>query len=1279
MADRRPRLKSLPALRLASTHEKAARLQLTRESYASVYPKEIQAPYPPGDTLMTDVFEGDNASESEERDEEVEDAVARLDIDAADRGILHLDQTLLPPGFDEAEFRNAAEYNDLGFDEDDTFSIDSEDEIIHPDTAHEGMPTPQRPSAWALEDQSVLVRHTPRPDIVLSDFELALGLMAHISGVSNRDWSMMREILQIPSVTERERAALNRLPLALATLKNQVTKAMPLLDMRSVDVSLKVDKMPTMAPSDKGNVALDVQTAKMHFFDPVDLFKKILESQLPQQLHLDMAHFVDEPSEFYHSRAWASSIRTSSGHYAHFIAADGEVGDAIFPSDWIYFSCDSPDCQCTSLDTPDIDQPDPTVEEIKAVAHIGRVVGFGKCYQTDRHPLVKLGEVTLLIQEAWRPNNPRLSELVDEVSPEPDELVLNLGGFYCLSQTAAIDFCRVTIDREPEDDGLEDPSFFKKSRGSDPHPKHSPNGHRARHPDDEWIVRRVSTQLGTVDWYCNQPTIRAELELQVYGRSWFETRWDRLAPNNQGPFPIALPCTTFIDGFGLFRNSYRTLVGMYMTLAGLCAAERRRRANTLPILLSPHGSVFEEAIDALRCFIPLDKGVELDIHGAPTIVCVFTLCFIGDMLQQNQNAGCLGPTAGKFCRFCFIGKKTIVDAFNEMDPCAILDFDCDKHGRYSHQISKMRHYASSLPSQRKREYFSQWGLTTKPSNLEKIAPALDPIWTRVPDAAHSEYNGMSNLFHALLIKAILRPEAVKEYSRMLRAWKFPSGWNRLQSPVHYLSSYSLSDHARWSVIIPGLLNAWLTKNAINPSFWNAAVERPELDGLELIDWIVRAFARLARSNDYLMGNNARFRDSYAENALMIVLSARADYQRMCVWASWELAWNHERRNSQDSQASSAASTVSNASHLTRVLQRRVREQEERGGETSEFEILLRDALIREAPAAPAPAAPARHRRGRHVSRDNDEKSTWLADALRPNVHVGNHLVYFFEEYAGLSNIDTLVGEAEHKWFKNVVYKTNLKDTERVLLGKVNLQLVCRLFILGAYNTTYPQLSAQIRRLWRACPTLFERIMSRSDERVALDESDFGHQEVVGDTNSYSGITATGRIHQVNSLGDHAANNNMRLPSIYNEITDSFRALLLGAYAGDYDIHDVSLSQARSLFWYKKFGFTNKQHRRYVFKLGDYIEFEGHRHVGRVDGIFTHEQDGLRRIFIVVMGATPSNRLHELLSLPYIDHDQPYIIGVPSVDATSGQYIIDDRAEPGNTSRQIWVSWNPKFL
>ena len=56
---------------------------------------------------------------------------------------------------------------------------------------------------------------------------------------------------------------------------------------------------------------------------------------------------------------------------------------------------------------------------------------------------------------------------------------------------------------------------------------------------------------------CHTHPIRAELELQEFGRHWFVKQWDVKAGN----VCISAPVQTFIDGFGLYRNSYRSLMG----------------------------------------------------------------------------------------------------------------------------------------------------------------------------------------------------------------------------------------------------------------------------------------------------------------------------------------------------------------------------------------------------------------------------------------------------------------------------------------------------------------------------------------------------------------------------------------------------------------------------------------------------------------------------------------------------------------------------------------------
>lgn len=59
--------------------------------------------------------------------------------------------------------------------------------------------------------------------------------------------------------------------------------------------------------------------------------------------------------------------------------------------------------------------------------------------------------------------------------------------------------------------------------------------------------------------------------------------------------------------------------------------------------------------------------------------------------------------------------------------------------------------------------------------LYQLSPALDIILSRPADLAHSEYNGLSQLMHNLLIKAELLLVAQIEYAKLLRNFLLPAG------------------------------------------------------------------------------------------------------------------------------------------------------------------------------------------------------------------------------------------------------------------------------------------------------------------------------------------------------------------------------------------------------------------------------------------------------------------------------------------------------------------------
>lgn len=144
--------------------------------------------------------------------------------------------------------------------------------------------------------------------------------------------------------------------------------------------------------------------------------------------------------------------------------------------------------------------------------------------------------------------------------------------------------------------------------------------------EDQWYyVRRmlVDIDLPTRRMVpiCHTHPIRVELQIEEHGRLLFEDIWDT---NSPVAMPVeSFPMAVFIDGFGVFRNSYRTLMGMYFTPAALTLDERRRPRSIFPLVLGPHASKFGDVIKGLPSLTELDKGMEMEVNGSNRMVCGF--------------------------------------------------------------------------------------------------------------------------------------------------------------------------------------------------------------------------------------------------------------------------------------------------------------------------------------------------------------------------------------------------------------------------------------------------------------------------------------------------------------------------------------------------------------------------------------------------------------------------------------------------------------------------------
>jgi hypothetical protein len=185
----------------------------------------------------------------------------------------------------------------------------------------------------------------------------------------------------------------------------------------------------------------------------------------------------------------------------------------------------------------------------------------------------------------------------------------------------------------------------------------------------------------------------------------------------------------------------------------------------------------------------------------------------------------------------------------------------------------------------REKYATKWGLDTVPSPLVDISPALDILLSRPSDPAHSEYQGLARLMHSLLLDTVLTTASGKEYAAVLRSFPFPPSWPRVQGPIHHLKSYRLSEHARWSVVVPLLLRFWLCERHIQPyllAILNKRV-RDSSSSLEPVDQVVECFSAAATSNCVLMGDSISRTDR--DNLDDIITTHRLKLQTFLQFAS----------------------------------------------------------------------------------------------------------------------------------------------------------------------------------------------------------------------------------------------------------------------------------------------------------------------------------------------------------------------------------------------------------
>jgi hypothetical protein len=944
------------------------------------------------------------------------------------------------------------------------------------------------------------IHHIQNKDCPLNDFELGFGLWCEKYGASRPQYEGLRQLLKLLG----PHPLLDHLPECVDTLKQHVKDRLPLLPLRKRLIPLLAEKLPSI--SSRVNVA-EAQasssespisiTEELYFFDPKALFESFLSSPaITSKMFTGFGQFQDPKAttQLWHSQAWTSSIRSTSGRFAKYIGNPGEMAKPLLPSKFVWYSCNTTSCHCRTSNS----------DQSRLKLHIGRITDVGEDFRSVREHDGPEGCIAIKIQAV---EQAAVLEATHKILLDPPAAVTEL---ILIESSRGLYVRETAVQPYPQEIFLDRTFQSSVNLPTDQLPPPSQPYIRRIWNSDSRIVRPL--------WQSH--ALRAELEIQEFGEERLLSQFF----NTNTPV-LSVPLLAFIDGFGLYRNTLRNIMGFYLIMAAFSVIDRNRRANVIPLTLGPHGSNFDDVVKCLEELRNLDAGTTLKINGTKTNVCVFIMSFIGDMPQQMANCGLMSQRSSHGCRHCELPTMNFDN----------LHFDANKLGRYHHEILRQRTFMESLPTKaQKLNYCKKLGMAMEPPVLRMITPALNLILTRPSDPAHSEYGGITKQVHLLLINAVLTKPAALEYAQVLRKFPKPPGWGPFQNPIHYIGSYSLSEHARWSIVAPILFRVFLRERHMKDSFKKACSEvfaddiaranqrgylENNTSGISYI--IVRTLAAIAKSNHLVMSNGLSRNEqlSFSHD----ILFSRLKCQKLFDAAA--MASNTYRGNTPTPAA---------------IARRSSR------------------APVSRAPTPMLSIEPT----SAQESGDNTLRAIEYHNAkARPNVHVGMHHYLASLEFGLVSHSNVLIGEEKHRQYKKEIYHTNYNHPERDLLNRESFQQTVRLLLLDSFKESDPELTMQIKHLHDICPDVLDSFLSHSEKHVRDKPK----------TRVISGPCHL-RASVLSKIKADFCFRELMLPTRASGLDSGWRKDLFEGYK---DYHMViSHAGNRSIKWYKRFSFNS---------------------------------------------------------------------------------------------------------
>lgn len=476
----------------------------------------------------------------------------------------------------------------------------------------------------------------PRRARDLGDFDLALGIFCIDNSISRQQYTSLKQILELLKEGDGI-AQIGRLPDTVDTLKRHTREELPHLDIRSKEVMLNPKKLSSSRRQTALIAGKDPEkpSQDLFFMDPINLWGRVLSSKLTEKMHFGMALLVDNPTEAWHSLQWAGMIRSTSGEFVFYPpGADGPPTskEPILPGDTIAFNCASQTCSKCLNGDHHVGQVLGVYRDNRECRLLGEVgADMSPNHPTDtighNEPVLLVARVAdgkRLVQRIRRNKLPCRNPLTTQ-DLHPGEQILMIDPGELVDAKKAIKRVELQFDY-----GFESSASFVDDPAS--------SANRIR--------RAFHTRQQTFLPMCKVTPVPGVLEVNQFSR---QELIDKFVRSDK---VVSMPIYTFIDGFGLYRTMRKSVMGVYMQPVALPRSEHTRLANVYVLTLGPHASNFEDVTKALAPMRFIEAGVVVPINGVDTMVCTPMLALIGDLVQQNQNSGCLSVAANLFCRRC---------------------------------------------------------------------------------------------------------------------------------------------------------------------------------------------------------------------------------------------------------------------------------------------------------------------------------------------------------------------------------------------------------------------------------------------------------------------------------------------------------------------------------------------------------------------------------------------------------------------------------------------------